>query len=67
MGSTPAGDVGCFLQGVLAKFVLCGTIPHVALIAQSVEQAAVNRWVLGSSPCRGAVALIAQLVRAVDC
>ena len=26
----------------------------VASIAQSVEQAAVNRWVLGSSPCRGA-------------
>ena len=27
---------------------------HVALIAQLVEQAAVNRWVQGSSPCWGA-------------
>ena len=42
-----------------------GSISHEALIAQLVEQAAVNRWVQGSSPCWGAFdifALIAQLV-----
>ncbi len=31
-----------------------GAGPREALIAQLVEQAAVNRWVQGSSPCWGA-------------
>ena len=41
-------------QGGIAKKTECARMHAVASIAQSVEQAAVNRWVLGSSPCRGA-------------
>ena len=52
-----------------AKFVLCKVAgpcytPKAARrrspVAQQVEQAAVNRWVAGSNPARGATAILAR-------
>ena len=43
-----------------------GSISHEALIAQLVEQAAVNRWVQGSSPCWGAYPPFARVYYFLD-
>ena len=38
-------------------------IPTYSSVAQSVEQAAVNRWVVGSSPTRGAFLIVCGTIR----